>query len=713
MIINGTPDNDELFAQQGDEVFGLEGDDILDAVGGNGNNTLDGGAGNDELFANHDDILIGGVGKDNLFAVGISGNNSLDGGEDDDLLVVVEGNNNTLAGGAGDDELYVIEGSLNILNGGIGNDKLVVQGGDGNNTLEGGEGDDILIGLLASDRLFGDAGNDSLFAGKQGTQMTGGDGIDLFYFGNGSIPDVPAEVLDFTTGVDKVIIAGIIQVQSFEDIILEQVGADTIVKALIDGSEKEFGILRNVNKDTLTPNDFGFIIPVFSIANASAVEGNAITFTITRTGDILVDQTVTVSTSIGAGNTASANDFTANTQTLTFSQGETHKTFTVQTTQDALFEGNETFTLTLSNPTNGSIISSIAGTAQGTITNDDPAPVFSITAAQALEGSDLTFTITRTGDAQAAQSVTVATSIAAGDTASASDFTANTQTLTFATGETEKTFTVVTTEDALFEGDETFTVALSNATAGAVISDTNGTAVGTITNDDPAPVFTIASAQALEGSDLTFTITRTGDAQAAQSVNVATSIAAGDTASDTDFTANTQTLTFATGETEKTFTVVTTQDAVVEDDETFTVTLSNATDGAIISNTNGTAKGTITDDDTPAEFSVVAAEAEEGNAIVFTVTRSRDNLTPQSVTVSTSIGAGNTASASDFTANTQTLTFSQGETEKTFTVVTTQDALFEGDETFTVALSNATAGAVISDTNSTVQGTITNDDPAP
>ncbi|TAF02254.1 MAG: hypothetical protein EAZ77_19125, partial [Nostocales cyanobacterium] len=384
-IINGTPDNDELFAQQGDEVFGLEGNDILDAVGGNGDNTLDGGAGNDELFANHDDILIGGIGKDNLFAVGISGNNSLDGGEDDDRLFVVEGNNNTLAGDAGDDDLYVIEGSINILNGGIGNDKLVVQGGDGNNTLEGGEGDDILIGLLASDRLFGDAGNDSLFAGKQGTQMTGGDGLDRFYLGNGVIPDLPGEVLNLATGVDKVIIAGIPQVQNFDDLILEQVGADTIVKALIDGSERVFSIFRGINKDTLTANDFGFIIPVFSITNASAVEGNAITFTVTRTDDILADQTITVTTSIGSADTASTNDFIAQTQTLTFAQGETHKTFTVQTSQDALLEANETFTVTLSNPTNGSIISSTNGTAKGTITNNDPAPVFAIAAAEALE----------------------------------------------------------------------------------------------------------------------------------------------------------------------------------------------------------------------------------------------------------------------------------------------------------------------------------------
>ncbi|MBK1987213.1 cadherin-like domain-containing protein [Sphaerospermopsis aphanizomenoides BCCUSP55] len=739
---NGTPD--DPFDDQGTytPAAGFVGTDTFtytldDGQGGTSVGTVTvevvaaiiGTDGDDELYANNNDTVIGGAGEDSLYAEGSLGNNILDGGEDNDFLSVVEGNNNLLKGGAGndflsvvegndntlngddgDDELYVIEGGINTLDGGTGNDKLIVQGGTGENTLNGGEGNDLLIGLLASDQLFGEAGDDDLIAGKLGSQMTGGEGADLFYLSNGSVPEVPGEVLDFTKGDDKVIIAGIPEVNSFDDITLEQDGDDTLVKATIDDSEVTLGILRNVQADTLTADDFGFIVPVFSITDASAVEGNAITFTITRTDDIFADQTITVTTSIATGDTASVGDFTANTQTLTFAQGETQKTFTVQTTEDALFEGDETFTVTLSNPTNGSIISSTNGTAQGTITNDDPAPVFSIEAAEAEEGSGVTFTVTRTGDAQANQSVTVTTSIATGDTGSAGDFTAKTQTLTFAAGETEKTFTVETTQDDLFEGDETFTVTLSNATAGAIIDDTQDTAQGTITNDDPAPVFSIAAAQALEGSTITFTVTRTGDAQAEQSVTVTTSIGTGDTASASDFTANTQTFTFAAGETEKTFTVATTQDAVVEENETFTVTLSNATDGAVISSTNGTAQGTITDDDTPAAFSIAAAQATEGNAITFTVTRSRDNLTPQSVTVTTSIATGDTASAGDFTAKTQTLTFAAGETQKTFTVETSADTNAEDDETFTVALSNATNGAVISSTNGTTQGTIIDDD---
>ena len=61
----------------------------------------------------------------------------------------------------------------------------------------------------------------------------------------------------------------------------------------------------------------------------------------------------------------------------------------------------------------------------------------------------------------------------------------NSGTLTFAPGVASQTFTVQTTQDSVFEGAETFTVSLSNATNGAVIGD--GTGIGTIKDDGTGP----------------------------------------------------------------------------------------------------------------------------------------------------------------------------------------------------------------------------------
>ena len=636
--------------------------------------TISGTSGNDILLASASGYTL----------LGLAGNDSIDG--------VTGTGDNIFDGGAGDDEIFAKENDTAL--GGSGNDRLFSDG-QGNNILSGGDGNDQIF-PDRNDKVFGDAGNDIIFSGLGGNTLTGGDGQDTFWLANAAYLQSPNIITDFNPAQDSLKV----NVDGFKDInqlTFSPQGNYTLISA----NSNPLAILKN------------YELPQFAITSASATEGNIIIFTVTRTGNNSSSQSVTVTTSIATGDTASDTDLTAKTATLTFAPGETTTTFAVQTTSDVLFEGNETFTVSLSNPTNVSIISSTNATAQGTITNDDAAPIFSIATAEASEGNAINFTVTRTGDAQAQQSVTVVTSIATGDTASDTDLTAKTETLTFAQGETTKIFAVQTTPDALFEDQETFTASLSNATNGAIISSTNATAKGTINNDDAAPIFSIAAAQALEGSPINFTLTRTGDAQANQTVTVSTSVEAQNTASATDFSGNTQTLTFAQGETTKTFTVQTTQDSLVENNETFTVSLSNPTNGAIISSTNGIALGTITDDDTPAEFRILAAEALEGNAINFTVTRTGDAQSSQSVTVATSIGTDDTASASDLTANTQTLTFAQGETSKTFTVQTTQDSLFEGNETFTVSLSNPNNGAVVSSTNATAKGTINNDDPAP
>lgn len=376
MIINGTSGIDELYANKDNQVFGWEGDDILDASNGEGNNLLAGGAGSDRLFANNNDTLKGDAGEDYLYALGSLGFNTLEGGDDNDQLFIVEGGNNTLDGGQGSDRLIVLDGSgYNTLSGVLGNDLLDVSNGTGNNILYGNEGDDVLIGGVNTDQLFGGAGDDLLFGGRRGSQLTGGTGADRFFLTSAAVPEIPIEVLDFTKNDDKVLVAGIPEVRTFQDLQLQQTGADTVVKARINNIVRELGILRNIQANTLTPDDFDYTTAIFSITNSSATEGNSITFTINRTADTQTQQTVTVSTSITTGDTASNTDFVAKTQTLTFQQGEIQKTFTVETTQDFLVEENESFTVSLSNPTNGAILSPTAATAKGTINDDDNAGV--------------------------------------------------------------------------------------------------------------------------------------------------------------------------------------------------------------------------------------------------------------------------------------------------------------------------------------------------
>src|SRR5262249_20591495 len=155
--------------------------------------------------------------------------------------------------------------------------------------------------------------------------------------------------------------------------------------------------------------------------------------------------------------------------TLNFGVGETSKTFTVPITDDTLVEGNETINLTLSSPTGGATRASQT-TAGLAIQDDDVAQPgvlqFSAAAYSVDEnGGRGTDTVTGTGGSNVPVSVTYATGD--GPAAAGSDYTATSGTLSFAVGETSKTFTVPITDGALVEGAETINLTLSSPTGGA------------------------------------------------------------------------------------------------------------------------------------------------------------------------------------------------------------------------------------------------------
>jgi hypothetical protein len=93
--------------------------------------------------------------------------------------------------------------------------------------------------------------------------------------------------------------------------------------------------------------------------------------------------------------------------------------------------------------------------------------------------------------------------------------------------------------------------------------------------------------------------------------------------------------------------------------------------------------------------------SESSGFVTITVNRSNVTTTAVSVDYSTSedngmpcsTGIGVPTPKCDFTAAVGTLNFAPGETTKTITVLITQDSFVEGEETFTLTLSNPTGGA--------------------
>jgi glucose/arabinose dehydrogenase len=183
------------------------------------------------------------------------------------------------------------------------------------------------------------------------------------------------------------------------------------------------------------------------------------------------------------------------------------------------------------------------------------------------------------------------------------DFTATSGTLTFATGEVSKTFSVPIINDTIAEPTEGFSVGLVSAT-GATLG-TRRTAPVTILDDD-AVSSSYAFGQSVyevkeNGVQATITVLRSGSTTTAGSVNYATSNGTGATGATagSDYTAATGTVNFGAGETSKTFTVAVTNDTIGERNETLNLTLSAPVGGTL--GTQLTAALTILDDD-PGKF---------------------------------------------------------------------------------------------------------------
>ena len=164
----------------------------------------------------------------------------------------------------------------------------------------------------------------------------------------------------------------------------------------------------------------------------------------------------------------------------------------------------------------------------------------------------------------------------------------------FAPNETAKVVNVPIKGDTLDENDETFTLKVVAHGPGIAVADGEG--IGSITDDDNAPVITIDDVNKKEGTNgiTAFTFTAKLSTISGKTVKVN---AAGSSVSahiPEDLTAGPATLTFNPGVTARTYTAHVNADGKVEPNETFNVLLSGAVNAGIA---DSVGVGTIVNDD--------------------------------------------------------------------------------------------------------------------
>ena len=495
----------------------------------------------------------------------------------------------------------------------------------------------------------------------------------------------------------------------------DAVPQDFILVETVDSNNN--GISQVVLNATVNaPGIIGFDPTSISVDEDAGVAS----LTVTRTSGSV--GAVTVNYSAVSGTASGGSDFAVSAGFLEFADGETTQTLNISILNDTIIEGNEQFTVVLSDATGGASVDTGTATATVTIVDDEVAVPgeFNLNVASISideDAGNLTLTVNRSEGSDGIVSVKYTV---AGVTASpGSDYTDTSDTLVFQDGDAAKNIVVPILDDTIFEGNETFTVTLSDPTGGATVGTTNQTVVTIVEDEVFTPgVFSLESATAeiveadSEGNagKLTLTVNREGGTDSQVTVDF-TTVASGDATADVDFTTTSGTLTFDDGQASKTIEVDILDDSLIDPDETFSVVISNPGGGAILSTIKPTTTVvTIVDDENPGTLAFTSSteEVNEDDGTV-TLTVFRDGGTDGIVTVAYATSGGTATEDQDYTGQTGTLTFADGVDSQSITVDITDDIFIESNETFVVTLSSITGGAQLGSPAS-VTVTIVEDD---
>ena len=432
-------------------------------------------------------------------------------------------------------------------------------------------------------------------------------------------------------------------------------------------------------------NNFDFTI-VESGGNTGVNEsGTTDTFTVVLdkapSSDVVID--------ISSGDTGEA---TVSPASLTFTTGNWNSTQTVTVTgvNDAIIDGNQNTTITVS-------VNDAASDD-----NYDPAGDQTVTATT-VDNDVAGFTVTETGGTSVNESGTTDTftvvltaqpdsnvviDVSSGDTGEA---TVNPTSLTFTSGNwnAAQTVTVTGIDDTLIDGDQNTTITLSVNDAASdnnfdPVSDQTVTAT-TVDNDTAGFTVTETGGTSVNESGTTDTFTVVLDAQ--PNSNVVVDVSSGDTG---EATVSPSPLTFTTGNWNiaQTVTVTGVNDFLIDGDQNTTITLSvndTASDNNFDLLSDQTVTATTVDNDS-AGFTVTETGGtsvnESGTTDTFTV--ALDAQPDSNVVID--VSSGDTGEA---TINPTPLTFTTGNWNmaQTVTVTGVNDALIDGDQNTAITLS--------------------------
>ena len=454
------------------------------------------------------------------------------------------------------------------------------------------------------------------------------------------------------------------------------------------------------------------------------------------------ERTVTIPITKTEGGGASSSDYSGVPTSVTFSAGDTSKTFTFQATADTVDDDGEKVTLEF-----GTLPARVtAGTTDETVVSitddDDPAVTVSFGAAtysvaetddpstNDVNESQVKVTISLSADPE--RTVTIPITKTEGGGASSSDYSGVPTSVTFSAGDTSKTFTFQATADTVDDDGEKVTLEFGTLPARVTAGTTDETVVSITDDDDPAVTVSFGAAtysvaetddpstNDVNESQVKVTISLSADPE--RTVTIPITKTEGGGASSSDYSGVPTSVTFSAGDTSKTFTFQATADTVDDDGEKVTLEFGTLPARVTAGTTDETVVS-ITDDDDPAvtvsfgaaTYSVAETDDPSTNdvnesQVKVTISLSADPERTVTIPITKTEGGG--ASSSDYSGVPTSVTFSAGDTSKTFTFQATADTVDDDGEKVTLEFGTLPARVTAGTTDETVVSITDDDDPA-
>ncbi|MFN1522643.1 Calx-beta domain-containing protein [Vibrio harveyi] len=524
---------------------------------------------------------------------------------------------------------------------------------------------------------------------------------------------------------------------------------------------QELSLLEFVNQEAIILAQ----VIIQDISSPTISEGDPAIFDITL--DQPTQQETEVTLSLSDDSATGGADYDNSVITITFEDGSTDQinvgedgTFsvsipigdesfviTVDTIDDDVFEGNETFTLSGGTENQPEPVTGVAtitddGTGPGEEPDDDRPTVASVSDTTVNEGEEAVLEVTLSNPSTS--ETTVNMTLSDGTAEGGLDYTNTSVTITFEDNSTQivnvnpdgsfavtvpanevsYNVTINTINDDLFEGTETFTLSGSTENQNGTTSGTgtivdDGSGPGPNPDDDRPTVASISDTTVNEGDlvILDVTLSNLSTTDTVVSMNLADGSAEG----GIDYTNTSVTITFEDNSTQVvninpdgsfdvsvpannisySVTISTIDDDLFEGSETFT--LSGNTGNQAIPQTgtgtivdDGTGPGPDPDDDRPTVSISDAGVVNEGDTANFVVSLTNEADSPVQVELGLDLGDTetgdlgvleyNTGSGWVAVPNDGVVTVPAGLSEFDVRVATIDDEVFEGPEEFSVSV---------------------------